>query len=211
MRAHDQLATRLAEPRQQPAACLGGLLLLPGAATCWHAPSLDSQSCVLLPHRSAATALPPPLCCAPLQPGMVVLSELPGALEGLGEEHLVSPEGRPMVPPALVGAPGGWAGAEWEQRQVAGWQGACTARVPGRHGIPRLVLVAAGFGPGAGRCQGFPLCTLCLLPQPSAEEVEEARLFLQASPVARGQMVTLRCVSGIAPWSEGGRAVLQSQ
>ncbi|GAB4815765.1 hypothetical protein N2152v2_002811 [Parachlorella kessleri] len=34
------------------------------------------------------------------QGGMVALSELPGALEGLGEEHLVSAGGEPMVPPA---------------------------------------------------------------------------------------------------------------
>jgi hypothetical protein len=37
-----------------------------------------------------------------LQPGMVAISELPGALEGLGGEHLVSPEGQPMAPPAQV-------------------------------------------------------------------------------------------------------------
>ena len=51
------------------------------------------------------------VCCPPciwaghsLQGGMVALSELPRALEGLREEHLVSAGGQPMVPPAWVSA-----------------------------------------------------------------------------------------------------------
>lgn len=36
------------------------------------------------------------------QEGMVAISELPGALEGLGAEHLVGPGGEPLAPPREV-------------------------------------------------------------------------------------------------------------
>ena len=47
-----------------------------------------------------------------LQPGMIAISELPGALEGLGADHLVdAATGRPTCPPRQVQA--GSAGVVW--------------------------------------------------------------------------------------------------
>jgi len=106
-------------------------------------PAHPARACMLTTMLHPATHL--------LQKGMVPISELPGALEGLGPDHLVDPAtGQPTCPPRQVGTarhlplsvqPTSCVIRDWQlvAVQCGAWLSRTRAKVAARHGCMHAV------------------------------------------------------------------------